>query len=143
MDIFQATAIFLTLRFGERTVDWGYPFRFEGTLAKTQPNGDLASLSAKRSNGNGTYGMGIHHFGENDWGDKERTIHELYYTYAFNDKISANLMYLGSDLNDPQGRKNGFIFKVQDGRVNHGDQERMNGICGIIISRKGRIWPIQ
>ena len=99
------------------TIDWGYPFRFEGTLAKTKPNGDLASLGVKRSNGNGTYGMGIHHFGENDWGDKERTIHELYYTYAFNDKILANFMYLGSDLSDPQGRKHGFVFKVQDGHV--------------------------
>lgn len=26
-------------------------------------------------------------------------------------------MYLGSDLSDPQGRKNGFVFKVQDGHI--------------------------
>lgn len=99
------------------TVDWGYPLRFEGTVAKTKPNGDLASLGAKKANGNGTYGLGIHHFGENDWGDKARTIRELYYTYIFNDNLSANAMYLGTDLSDPQGRKNGFVFKLQDGHV--------------------------
>ncbi len=99
------------------TANFGSPVNYEMTAARTKSHSKLVSANAFITSGNASYGGGIHHFTDDDWGNEERTIWHAFYNYRFNQNLGVGAMYLGSNLADRDGNKHGFVGTVSIGKV--------------------------
>ena len=99
------------------TANFGSPVNYEMTAARTKSHSKLVSANAFMTSGNASYGGGIHHFTDDNWGNEERTIWHAFYNYRSNPNLVLGTMYLGSNLADRDGRRHGFVGKVGVGKV--------------------------
>lgn len=99
------------------TANFGNPVNYELTAARTKAHGKLLSANATMTVGSSSYGGGIHHYSEDNWGNKERLLWHGFYNYRINKGLKLGAMYIGSDLSDNDGRKHGFVGTVSFGAV--------------------------
>ena len=99
------------------TANFGSPVNYEMTAARTKSHSKLVSANAFMTSGSASYGGGIHHFTDDDWGNEKRTIWHAFYNYRFNQNLGIGVMYLGSNLADRDGNKHGFVGTVSIGKV--------------------------
>ena len=99
------------------TANFGRPVNYELTAGRTKPHGNLLSASASVSNEKASYGAGIHHYTEDDWGNKERLIWHGFYNYQLNPDVYFGAMYIGTDRGDQDNKKHGFVGTVKLGAV--------------------------
>lgn len=102
---------------GGVTADFGSPVNYELTAARTKSHGNLLSANATMTDRAATYGGGLHHFSNDDWGNQKRTIWHAMYNYRVARDLGLGAMYIGSDLGDRDGRKHGFVGTVSVGKV--------------------------
>ena len=102
---------------GGVTADFGSPVNYELTAARTKSHGNMLSANATMTDRAATYGGGLHHFSNDDWGNKKRTIWHAMYNYRVARDLGLGAMYIGSDLGDRDGRKHGFVGTVSVGKV--------------------------
>ena len=102
---------------GGVTADFGSPVNYELTAARTKSHGNLLSANATMTGRAATYGGGLHHFSNDDWGNQKRTIWHAMYNYRVARDLGLGAMYIGSDLGDRDGRKHGFVGTVSVGKV--------------------------
>ena len=99
------------------TANFGHPVNYELTVGRTKSHSKLISGNAFMTSGNASYGGGIHHFSDDNWGNEKRLIWHAFYNYRFNQNLGLGAMYLGSDLADRKGNKHGFVGTVAIGKV--------------------------
>ena len=102
---------------GGVTADFGSPVNYELTAARTKSHGNLLSANATMTDRAATYGGGLHHFSNDDWGNQKRTIWHAMYNYRVARDLGLGAMYIGSDLGDRDGRKHGFVGTVSVGKL--------------------------
>lgn len=99
------------------TANFGSPVNYEMTAARTKSHSKMVSANAFMTSGKASYGGGIHHFTDDDWGNEKRFIWHAFYNQRVNPNLGLGAMYLGSNLADRDGRRHGFVGKVTVGKV--------------------------
>jgi hypothetical protein len=102
---------------GGATADFGSPVNYELTAGRTKSHGNMVSANATMTDRAATYGGGLHHFSNDDWGSEKRFIWHAFYNYRVAKDLGLGAMYIGSDLGDRDGRKHGFVGTVSVGKV--------------------------
>ena len=102
---------------GGATANFGSPVNYEITAARTKAHGNMVSGNAVMTVGPATYGGGLHHFSDDNWGNNKRTIWHAFYNYRVAKDLGLGAMYIGSDLADRDGRKHGFVGSAAVGRL--------------------------
>ena len=102
---------------GGATADFGSPVTYELTAGRTKSHGNMVSANATMTDRAATYGGGLHHFSNDDWGSEKRFIWHAFYNYRVAKDLGLGAMYIGSDLGDRDGRKHGFVGTVSVGKV--------------------------
>ena len=99
------------------TANFGSPVNYELTAARTKSHSKMVSGTASMTAGAATYGGGLHHFSDDNWGNEERWIWHAFYNYRVAKDLGLGVMYIGSDLGDKDGKKHGFVGTVSIGKV--------------------------
>ncbi|MBO5591089.1 MAG: hypothetical protein J5923_07655 [Acidaminococcaceae bacterium] len=99
------------------TANFGSPVNYELTAARTKSHSKMVSGTASMTAGAATYGGGLHHFSDDNWGNEERWIWHAFYNYRVAKDLGLGAMYIGSDLGDKDGKKHGFVGTVSIGKV--------------------------
>lgn len=99
------------------TANFGSPVNYELTAARTKSHSKMVSGTASMTVGAATYGGGLHHFSDDNWGNEERWIWHAFYNYRVAKDLGLGAMYIGSDLGDKDGKKHGFVGTVSIGKV--------------------------
>lgn len=99
------------------TANFGSPVNYEMTAARTKAHGKLISANASMKNDPVSYGVGLHHYSDDNWGNKKRFIWHGFYNYRLNKDLRLGAMYIGSNLADKDGRKHGFVGTVALGNL--------------------------
>lgn len=90
---------------------------YELTAARTNDHRNLMSFGVQKDLLPATYGAALHHFSGNEDVSKKQLIWDAFYHYRFTPSLTGKFMYLGSDLSDKDGRKNGFVLSAVNGKV--------------------------
>ena len=99
------------------TANFGTPVNYELTAGRTKAHGKLAGATATMTDGPVSYGGGVHHYSDDDWGNEKRLIWHAFYNHRLSKGLKLGAMYIGSDLADQDGRKHGFVGSVSLGQV--------------------------
>ena len=99
------------------TANFGSPVNYELTAARTKSHSKMVSGTASMTAGAATYGGGLHHFSDDNWGNEERWIWHAFYNSRVAKDLGLGAMYIGSDLGDKDGKKHGFVGTVSIGKV--------------------------
>lgn len=99
------------------TANWGDQPEYEATVGKTKADGDIAALTMKKEKGRNEYGGGVQHFGDDNWGTRDETIWDAWYTHHLSEKFLLEGMYLGTSRGDEDGRHHGFVLKGAWGNI--------------------------
>lgn len=99
------------------TANFGSPVNYELTAARTKSHSKMVSGTVSMTAGAATYGGGLHHFSDDNWGNEERWIWHAFYNYRVAKDLGLGAMYIGSDLGDKDGKKHGFVGTVSIGKV--------------------------
>ena len=102
---------------GGATANFGSPVNFELTAARTKSHSNMVSANATMTDRAATYGGGLHHFSNDNWGNEKRLIWHAFYNYRVAKDLGLGAMYIGSDLADRDGKKHGFVGTVSVGKV--------------------------
>ena len=99
------------------TANFGSPVNYELTAARTKSHSKLISGNVFMSDGAASYGGGLHHFSDDDWGNDKRLIWHAFYNYRVAKDLGLGGMYIGTDLKDQDGHRHGFVGSVSIGKV--------------------------
>ncbi len=102
---------------GGATANFGSPVNYELTAARTKSHSNMVSANATMTDRAATYGGGLHHFSNDNWGNEKRLIWHAFYNYRVAKDLGLGAMYIGSDLADRDGKKHGFVGTVSIGKV--------------------------
>ena len=132
---------------GGATANFGSPVNYELTAARTKSHSNMVSANATMTDRAATYGGGLHHFSDDNWGNEKRLIWHAFYNYRVAKDLGLGAMYIGSGTSvliwlTGMGKSTDLWVRFLLARWNPGSREPTSWTSNIIISPKEHILPI-